>query len=819
MAHRIYIYNIDRKSKDSFEHYLGEWNYVIPDLLMPLFFGNPRRKGVRLYFDKDAGVASLERFYSLLADTYQLQDIMVYNEAVNKMFDFLKRLPFDTFMMDATDVFNMNDERHSDQAKDWIEEINQKSKRYDRAVVEKELELLDEIVKRSGYTSFLEMLQTDWVNYGLGYWNEDAYKDSGAEVFEQDGLLGLKDSNGNVLVSSIYQDIYQFTDEGIAVVQKEGLYGYLKNNGQEIIPCRYNDACDAFLVNGKLYGEVLHDGKWGVLGIESDQWSIPAAHDEQEKLFGGLFNVKKNEHYHVLNLQNEQVIVQDSVYPFKFEYPDLIVTKDKETKKWRYYNLSGVYMGEYLEDVLHPISAGYYWASPNKYQPKISILQPDGSILVDEIDRIIVLNDYNSIGYLKQKLWYLYDIKHGQQRLAGQEIEKVNIDSLCNYMHDVFVIVQGGAYGVYHAVEDRWLVPISPQHIKIEHCHLELLRITLPDGMKYYDQKTNVLSTKYDFVCQAMDYSSQLLCLFSKDTMWVLDTSRQLHEVSNDQMGALHENAYYLRNEDQHYFLNYYSQWTQRMGDGFEVYFDDDTLFKKGKTLVKAGDIRAAVRLYTIGAQRGNAQMAFELGSIYTTDQELQDIPLGIQYYEEAAMQDHPSAWNDIGYLYQNGIGYPQDIDRAIVAYEKAATLGNGLAHCNLGDLYFYGNHVDQDYDTALEYYKKSENKGYSNLGNMAEIYYKKEDYASLQRYLRKDYEETYAHIYYGILYDHGYGVKQNTKKAIQYYEKAMAYAQYFYALERLLFYYKQDPVYQDQTKYEQWVVFAKEHNMELNEK
>lgn len=156
--------------------------------------------------------------------------------------------------------------------------------------------------------------------------------------------------------------------------------------------------------------------------------------------------------------------------------------------------------------------------------------------------------------------------------------------------------------------------------------------------------------------------------------------------------------------------------------------------------------------------------MMFELGSIYTMDEQFQNIPLGITYYEKAAMEDSAAAWNDIGYLYQNGTGYPKDIERARFAYQKAAELGDGLALVNLGDLYFYG-HVEQDYDLALDYYKKAEKKRHFKVENVAEIYYQKKDYTNLLRYLRKDYGDTFSAIYYGILYDHGYGVNQNAKK------------------------------------------------------
>ncbi len=105
----------------------------------------------------------------------------------------LDALPYDTFVIDAWDVFNMNEEKHSDQAKDWVLEIKEKSRLYDKAISKQNLGWLEkEIFARSGYESFLDMLQTDWVEYGLGYWNDELYKNP-TEAFEENSLWGLKD--------------------------------------------------------------------------------------------------------------------------------------------------------------------------------------------------------------------------------------------------------------------------------------------------------------------------------------------------------------------------------------------------------------------------------------------------------------------------------------------------------------------------------------------------------------------------------------------------------------------------------------------------
>lgn len=187
-------------------------------------------------------------------------------------------------------------------------------------------------------------------------------------------------------------------------------------------------------------------------------------------------------------------------------------------------------MGAYPEDVLRNISNGYYWVEPNKYQKKISVLNPEGVVFKDEIDRIIVLDNYSSIAYLKNKAWYIYDILHQLMRLNGEGVERVGIDALNNYMPDVFIVTDKGANGLYDALQDKWLIPLSVENTKIEHCQLEFLRITQGAQMRYYDYNTKIVSPLYDYVCEGIDYQTQFLCLFAGDKMWILDKERQIRK-------------------------------------------------------------------------------------------------------------------------------------------------------------------------------------------------------------------------------------------------------------------------------------------------
>lgn len=194
-------------------------------MLLPLFAANLHSKGTQLYADKVQGISNLRRFYDLLGSMYQLTYKKAFYEPVNQMFQFLEELPFDSFQIDGTDVFNMSEEKHAQQAKDWVIQIQAHYKLYEKAIQKQSLDSLQDVLASFGYQNFLELLQTDWINYGLGYWNDDAYKYGYAEVFIEKDLEGLRDAKNNILAPAVYQEIFAFIDD-IAVVKKDNKFGY-----------------------------------------------------------------------------------------------------------------------------------------------------------------------------------------------------------------------------------------------------------------------------------------------------------------------------------------------------------------------------------------------------------------------------------------------------------------------------------------------------------------------------------------------------------------------------------------------------------------
>ncbi len=69
-------------------------------------------------------------------------------------------------------------------------------------------------------------------------------------------------------------------------------------------------------------------------------------------------------------------------------------------------------------------------------------------------------------------------------------------------------------------------------------------------------------------------------------------------------------------------------------------------------------------------------------------------------------------AQNNLGFLYQNGLGVRRNYNTAIKWYQRAAEQGLAEAEHNLGMLNYWGYGVSQDYNIARRWFNKSAKKG-----------------------------------------------------------------------------------------------------------
>ncbi len=123
----------------------------------------------------------------------------------------------------------------------------------------------------------------------------------------------------------------------------------------------------------------------------------------------------------------------------------------------------------------------------------------------------------------------------------------------------------------------------------------------------------------------------------------------------------------------------------------------------------------------------------------------LGDYATALQLWEKAAGANDPQAMNNIGILYNKGLGVKKDNKQAEAWYLKSANLGYANAQFNLGNLYFNGDDgIKQDLTEAARWYTA----------------------AARGNHLRAQY-------YLAQMYEHGDGVKEDHLTALNWYVKS----------------------------------------------
>ncbi len=114
------------------------------------------------------------------------------------------------------------------------------------------------------------------------------------------------------------------------------------------------------------------------------------------------------------------------------------------------------------------------------------------------------------------------------------------------------------------------------------------------------------------------------------------------------------------------------------------------------------------------------------------------------EIWTRLADKGSPGSQNNLGLMYENGVGVEQDYEKALKLYQLSAKQGYTEAQYNLGSLYHNGTGVKQDYEKAAKYYQLAADKNYNlALNNL------------------------------GVFYNSAIGVEKDTKKAAKLFRKA----------------------------------------------
>ena len=88
---------------------------------------------------------------------------------------------------------------------------------------------------------------------------------------------------------------------------------------------------------------------------------------------------------------------------------------------------------------------------------------------------------------------------------------------------------------------------------------------------------------------------------------------------------------------------------------------------------------------------------------------ERQHYATAVRAWSEIAISGSPTAQNNLGLLYEQGLGVTQNFLSAMEWYEKAEEAGSLEAAHNIGMLYVHGKGVSKSWSRALHYFSKAE--------------------------------------------------------------------------------------------------------------
>jgi TPR repeat protein len=138
--------------------------------------------------------------------------------------------------------------------------------------------------------------------------------------------------------------------------------------------------------------------------------------------------------------------------------------------------------------------------------------------------------------------------------------------------------------------------------------------------------------------------------------------------------------------------------------------------FEDGLAAYERGDYATAFRLWRPLAEQGEAKAQNNLGVMY--DKGLgaaQDYAEAVKWYRRAAEQGDAGAQHSLGFMYAKGHGVAQDYAEALKWYRRAAEQGNARAQHNLGGMYAKGHGVAQDNVQAHKWVNLAATKGDSD--------------------------------------------------------------------------------------------------------
>ncbi|MBR4327941.1 MAG: sel1 repeat family protein, partial [Bacteroidales bacterium] len=191
-------------------------------------------------------------------------------------------------------------------------------------------------------------------------------------------------------------------------------------------------------------------------------------------------------------------------------------------------------------------------------------------------------------------------------------------------------------------------------------------------------------------------------------------------------------------------------------------------LYGEGK--VDEQDYQKALDLFTHAVENGSAEAQFKLGCLYENGKGVeQDYQKALKLFIQSSENGNTDAQVELGRLYENGLGVEQNHQKSLKLYTQAAENGNTEAKFKLALYYGYKHN---NYQLAINWIIKALGPRWSwNINNSCKAAYLNETIDLLTKAAEQG--NVIAQFNLGVCYDIGYGVKQDSPKAVELYTRA----------------------------------------------
>lgn len=407
MAHRLNLYTYSHASQ-KIGYQLCEWKYEIPLLFIP-WLNNPRADRGQLYFDQDLGLKKLKIFYSFLEKSLCLEQHEDFQKYRQKVFQYLNELPDEMLVLDATDVFNLSNQSHVEQAKHYLQQINEKNVLIESAISLGNLDMLQNLLNEYHYDHWLEVLEHEHNQYGWRLFEVGQFNHTEVYIYQDNQHFGLKDKKQTIIINAIYDEIRSFTLNGLAIVKRNHLFGVIDTLGQVVVQIEWDWI--RHVDDEQYFRCVVYRSKYcNLMDLKTEKLLFHIWFTEIKCFYNGYIQIQENEYFSILD-HHLNPVIENHRSSFEIWEHTIFFTQSNHGPYKNYYHHSGTYLGQYYPEYLRKISDDYILIKPIKRLEKYyRLLNMHGAIVFDKIEQIQLEDEAKHILIFQNKIWQVYDL-------------------------------------------------------------------------------------------------------------------------------------------------------------------------------------------------------------------------------------------------------------------------------------------------------------------------------------------------------------------------------------------------------------------------